>query len=116
MRSCSRLGAAECVPIGLDDAVSVSEQCDVVVNATSLGLPGSVKDLPIDVDNLHSGQVLVDLVYSTGPTALVRAARGKGLEAVDGREMLVQQAALSYGLWTGLDAPVDVMRGSLGGS
>jgi shikimate dehydrogenase len=46
---------------------------------------------------------------------LVIAARAKGLMAIDGKEMLVRQAALSYRLWTGIDAPLDVMRGSLSG-
>ena len=107
-------GEAPCVPLGLDEVDTVVKACEIVVNTTSLGLPHSVKDLPIDVDTLHSGQVLLDLVYGTKPTALVKAARAKGLVAVDGREMLVQQAALSFQLWTGIEAPLEVMRGSIG--
>jgi shikimate dehydrogenase len=92
----------------------VAASCHLVVNATSLGLPLSVKELPIDVDTLHDGQVLLDLVYGPRPTALVEAARARGVLAVDGKEMLVQQAALSFHLWTGLEAPLEVMRGSIG--
>jgi shikimate dehydrogenase len=101
--------------LSMGDLDGVIAGCEVVVNATSLGLPHSVKDLPLDVDTLHSGQVLIDLVYGTEPTPLVKAARGKGLKAIDGKEMLVQQAALSYSLWTGMDAPLEVMRGSISG-
>lgn len=101
--------------LSLADVPSVTGSCDVVVNATSLGLPDAVKDLPLDVDTLHSGQVLVDLVYGTEPTPLVEAARRKGLLAIDGKEMLVQQAALSFRLWTGINAPLEVMRGSISG-
>ncbi len=111
----SEWGATAVRALSLDDLDCVIDSCKVVVNATSLGLPHSVKDLPLDVDTLHSGQVLIDLVYGTVPTPLVKAARGRGLKAIDGKEMLVRQAALSYSLWTGMDAPLDVMRGSISG-
>jgi shikimate dehydrogenase len=107
-------GDTPCVALRLDDASSVAAECDVIVNATSLGLPHSVKELPLAVDILHSGQALFDLVYGVGPTPLVQAAIAKGLRAVDGKAMLLQQAALSYELWTGTDAPLEVMRGSIG--
>jgi shikimate dehydrogenase len=90
--------------------------CHIIVNATSAGMADTVKDFPVSVDSFHSGQVLIDLVYGTEQTALVRAARDKGLRALDGKEMLVQQAALSYRLWTGLEAPLDIMRGAVRGS
>ncbi len=106
-------GDTRFVPLALEEAATVAANCQVVVNATSLGLSESVKNLPIDVDILHSGQVLLDLVYRNGLTALVRAAKAKGLAAIDGKEMLVQQAALSFELWTGLSAPLSVMRGSI---
>ena len=99
--------------LSLNEVGGVAGKCAVVVNATALGLPHSVKDLPMDVDTLNRGQVLVDLVYGAEPTPLVEAARRRGLMAIDGKEMLVQQAALSYRLWTGIDAPLEVMRGSL---
>jgi shikimate dehydrogenase len=106
-------GSTKFIPIGLEEAASVGANCELLVNATSLGLPDSVKQLPLDVDTLHSGQVLVDLVYASRQTELVRAARSRGLAAIDGKEMLIQQAALSYTLWTGLSAPIGVMRGSI---
>ncbi len=109
-------GSAPCVPLHGYEAADVSARCHLIVNATSLGLPHSVKEFPLDVDILHSGQVLFDLVYGAGPTELVQAARAKGLIAMDGKEMLVQQAALSFRLWTGIEAPLEVMRGSIGTS
>ena len=57
----------------------------------------------------HVGAV-VDLVYRPGGTALVRAARERGLPCADGLEVLVQQGARSFAIWTGIDPPVDVMR------
>ena len=45
----------------------------------------------------------------------MREAKARGATAIDGKEMLVMQAAGSYELWTGRRAPVDVMRKSIGG-
>lgn len=82
--------------------------CDVVVNATSIGL-GS-QELPLDPSLLRSGQVVADLVYHPLETALLRAAAGVGCRIVDGLGMLVFQAARQFSIWTGAEAPVAVMR------
>jgi len=65
---------------------------------------------------LTAGQAVVDLAYRPDgePTALVVAARAAGCaEVVDGLEVLVRQGAASFELWTGVEAPLEVMRGSL---
>ncbi len=81
---------------------------DLVVNATSVGM-GST-ELPCDPDLLRPGQVVVDLVYEPVDTAWLQAARARGARAIDGVGMLVHQAAHAFTLWTGLEAPVAVMR------
>ncbi len=96
------------------EAASAAAPCDLLVNATSVGLTANVKESPIPVDILHSDQIVIDLVYAPGLTMLVREAKARGATAIDGREMLVRQAAGSYELWTGLPAPIDVMRNSIG--
>jgi shikimate dehydrogenase len=101
-------GVLQAMPF--EEGAEVAPEVDLVVNSTSVGLAGPVKDFGFDVDTLHSGQVLVDLVYGHGGTALVKAARARGVVAIDGKEMLVMQAAGSYELWTGHEPPVDVMR------
>jgi shikimate dehydrogenase len=62
-----------------------------------------------------AGQTVVDLAYRADgrPTALVEAAREAGCEVVDGLEALVRQGAASFELWTGVSAPVDVMRAAV---
>jgi shikimate dehydrogenase len=62
------------------------------------------------------GQTVIDLAYRAegGETAHVAAARAAGCEVVDGLEVLVLQGAASFERWTGLPAPVDVMRAAIG--
>ncbi len=105
-------GATECRTVDEDALTRVAQSAEVIVNTTPLGLEGSVKELPIGVDTIHSGQVVVDLVYGRGHTPLVEAALARGAVAIDGKEMLVMQAALAYRLWTGLEPPIDAMRDS----
>jgi shikimate dehydrogenase len=80
--------------------------CDLVVNATP------VKDEVLV--ELEPTMTVVDLAYGDTETALVTAARSAGCVVIDGREALVRQGAASFRLWTGVEAPVDVMRASLG--
>ncbi|MBV8395345.1 MAG: shikimate dehydrogenase [Actinobacteria bacterium] len=84
-----------------------AEGCDLVVNATP------VRDELLVVP--HAGQVVVELAYSgdSGDTALAAAARAAGATVIDGREALVRQGAKSFELWTGVEAPVDVMRAAV---
>jgi shikimate dehydrogenase len=82
--------------------------CDLIVNATPVRDALLVQPQP--------GQVVVDLAYSIddgGDTALIAAARAAGCEVIDGREALVRQGARSFELWTGLPAPLDVMRAAV---
>jgi shikimate dehydrogenase len=85
---------------------------NLVVNATPIGMGSHSEalDLPFPLDALHSGQVLADLVYHPIETPLLRGARGRGADVVDGLGMLVHQAALQVEDWTGRDAPVSIMR------
>jgi len=72
----------------------------VVVHATSLGHHDG-DPLPFDVDRLDGDAAVVDMVYGRGPTPLVRAARRRGLVAVDGRSVLLHQALSQFRLMTG---------------
>jgi len=86
---------------------------DLLVNCTAAGLQdpmGAFKELPLNADEIGDYAVLADLVYSDHETALVSAARSRGLDVVDGLEILVRQGALSFERWTGSAAPIDAMR------
>lgn len=89
----------------LDDAVAGAE---VVVNATPLGMAGEPP--PFDTDRLEARHSVVDLVYDPAETPLLGAAAARGCQTVGGLGMLVHQGALAFTLWTGAEAPIDVMR------
>jgi len=108
-------GNTRCLALPEHEVFGAAREAELIVNATSVGLTPSVKESAIPVDILRSRQIVLDLVYGREPTALVREAKARGAIAIDGREMLVMQAAGSYELWTGRRAPVDVMRTSLHG-
>jgi shikimate dehydrogenase len=79
------------------------EGTDLVVHATP------VRDEVLF--ELHEGQTLVDLPYPKSATAL--AARAAGATVIDGLEVLVRQGAASFEQWTGISAPLDVMRNAV---
>ena len=82
---------------------------DLLVHATPLGM-GEDGTLPVDPRRLRRGQVVADLVYHPLRTPLLAAAAAQGCRTVDGLGMLVHQGARQLELWTGLEAPRDVMR------
>ncbi len=81
--------------------------CDMVINATSVGLKDS-DPLPIDTDYLTQGQIVYDLIYRETP--LLREAKQKGCRVIDGTGMLLHQGAEAFRIWTGVEPPVEVMR------
>jgi shikimate dehydrogenase len=86
---------------------------DVLVNCTSVGLLAAedeLAQLALDEARLGDYGLVVDLVYRDGDSELVRAARSDGARTVDGLDVLVAQGALSLELWTGREAPLEVMH------
>jgi shikimate dehydrogenase len=81
-------------------------EADAVINTTSVGLDGVSS--PLACDLIKPGSLVVDLIYHQTP--FLQAAAECGARTQDGLEMLVQQGALAFEAWTGLVAPVEVMR------
>lgn len=97
---------------GMDysDDARVVTGADVLVDATPRGMhPGD--DPIVDTRLLHEGQVVLDVVYAHGTTALLEQAQERGAFVMDGLEMLVEQAALSVEIWADAMAlPIEVDR------
>ncbi len=83
-------------------------QCNLLVNATPAGMKGE-PDLPVDVRQLHKGQIVYDIVYQPRETPLIQAAR-KHCEVITGDEMLAAQGASSFKIWTDVDGMYPVMH------
>ena len=81
----------------------------VIVNTTSRGMSPDVEGTPVPGELLRPGLTVLDIVYSPLKTRLLREAEAAGAKVVGGLDMLVYQAGLSFELWTGLKAPLEVM-------
>ena len=87
---------------------------DLVVNATSLGY--NDPDAGLDLDLPRAGHPLVaDVVFSPPRTKLLRQAEAAGCRTLDGLGMLVNQGAIAFRLWTGVEPDRKVMRAVLAG-
>jgi shikimate dehydrogenase len=87
------------------------EGATLIVNATPVGLRDDT--VPVNVHALPRGSAVLDLAYRTGQTALVRDAKARGLRAMDGMTMLIEQGALAFERWFGRAPDRDVMWKSI---
>lgn len=87
--------------IGLGDALPAA---DLLVNATSLGMVGQPA-LALDLAPLAAGATVYDIVYAPLETDLLKAARARDLNTLDGLEMLIGQAALAFDIFFDAQAP-----------
>lgn len=112
--------SVEVIPLDAPDAharlAGALAASSVVVNATSVGM-GDLLASPLpeaSLAHLPPDALVFDMVYAPPETALLRAARALGLRTATGLEMLLEQGAAAFQLWTGQDAPVAAMRAALG--
>jgi len=85
-------------------------ECDLLVNCTSVGSAETgEKDSPVPEGHLRSNMLVYDLIYRPSETPLMRSARARGCRVLGGLPMLVYQGAASFEIWTGREAPIDIM-------
>ncbi len=85
---------------------------DILINATTVGM-GVEDAMPVEEDVIRGADLVMDIVYSPLETRLLRVARGLGKVTVNGLKMLLYQAVAQFELWTGVDAPIEVMENAL---
>lgn len=95
-----------------ENAERAVRAADLVVNATPVGMDGR-KTFPVSPAAFHSGQVACDLIYNPPLTPFMRLARRGGAKVFGGLEMLLQQAAVSFELWTSKKMPLEKVRKEL---
>ncbi len=83
---------------------------DIVINCTPVGMQGHNQNAsPIQGDALQNVRLVYDLIYNPQETQLLKEAKAAGCQTLGGMAMLLGQAAEQFRLWTGEEAPLDVM-------
>ena len=104
------VNAGELTPENLKRVI---DGINILVNATSLGMSPDDEGTPVPADLLSASLTVFDVVYNPLQTRLLREAKAAGARTISGLEMLVWQGAIAFEKWTGIKAPVDVMRQSV---
>jgi len=95
----------------LQDTVLL-QRASLIINSTSGGLRGE-QFFPLAYTASPRACLFYDLLYRPEPTSFLRGAQKVKRTILDGREMLLHQGALAFSLWTGVPAPLTVMKRSL---
>ena len=97
-----------------DKPYAIPEGTDFLINATSIGLyPDVDAQLNLQYDTLKVGTFVSDVVFNPPATHLIREAKARGCETLDGLEMLVGQGVIGVDYWTGTSPEPQVMREAL---
>lgn len=96
--------------------IRIPEETDILVQCTNIGLYPDITGKPdMDYSSLNPRMVAADVVFNRPETRFLQEAAKRGLKTITGLGMLVNQGALNFRLWTGQDAPVDIMTKALAG-
>jgi shikimate dehydrogenase len=98
------LGAEAIPPDGLDRCPAT-----ILVNATPVGMAPDIEGIPIDPDLLGRFETIMDIVYQPLQTRLLKEAQARGCATIDGLQMLIHQATAQFLLFTGRQAPGNIM-------
>ncbi len=91
------------------DPYEVPAETDAIINATPIGLGNDDAYLPVDLATLKPNMVVGDLTFNPADTRLLREARECGCRTIDGVSILVNQSAVCFRQWTGLQPDVELM-------
>ena len=106
--------AAACEYVEWNSSYQVADGTDIFINATCIGLYPDVNSKPdVDYDTVKPGMAVSDVVFNDPNTLFLQEAAKRGAHTINGLGMLVNQGALNFTLWTGVEAPVDVMVDTL---
>jgi shikimate dehydrogenase len=103
--------SCEFVEVNSQELQEAIAKADLLVNSTPVGMHPGINASPLAENiTLPSGLLVYDLVYNPSETKLMKTAKNAGCKTCSGLGMLVRQGALSFTLWTGAEAPVELMR------
>jgi shikimate dehydrogenase len=113
----ARIGSGlglECSVIDLYNIQEVASKSHLIVNGTPLG--SNNEESMIDHEHMRKDSIVYDIVYKPVNTNLLENAKYAGAQIVHGYEMLLEQGAKAFEIWTGVSAPTDAMKRALFGS
>src|SRR5690606_22095579 len=94
--------------------VDVFNKSKLIVNATPVGMYPEVDDTITGIpESFNKNQIVFDVVYNPAKTKFLELAKSRGAETINGLNMLVNQAAKSFNLWTGKEMPLEEIYKSL---
>ena len=99
--------------VPLSGSYVVPAETALFINATSIGLGDATARVPVDVDSLRPELIVADVIFNPPATWLIRTAGERGCRTIDGLGMLVNQAVISFKIWTGKSPDAGVMRDAL---
>lgn len=109
----AELSGLSCSASMVEEAKAIAKHFDLIVNATPVGLQSNESIL--GMEDIESNSTVYDLVYRPVMTKLLENARNKGARVIYGYEMLLEQGAQAFEIWTGLKAPIPAMKKALFG-
>jgi shikimate dehydrogenase len=89
------------------------KDANVLINATLVGMRPKENESLVKKEFLNSSLYVFDIVYDPLETKLLKDAKSVGANVINGLEMLIHQGAASFKIWTGKDAPIEVMRNAI---
>lgn len=96
--------------------MEIGKRCEIILNASPIGMEPKVDDIPVSPEIFREGQVLFDVIYTPVLTKFLKEGKKRGLKCVSGVEMFVYQAIEQYRLFTGHEADERVIRKVLKGA
>ena len=101
---------ATALKLNRENLATALSQADILVNATSVGMSPNVNQTPVSANLLKAGLIVFDIVYNPIKTRFQTEAELAGATVIGGLDMLIWQGALAFEKWTGLKAPLELMR------
>lgn len=92
------------------DAMTAIADSTLLINTTSIGMFPLVEEMPVPAQWLHERLTVSDLIYNPLETKLLAMSRQLGAKTHSGVGMFINQGALAFELWTGVQAPTELMR------
>lgn len=96
-----------------DHKYVIPDNTDILVNATPIGFVNKEEKPNVEYESIKLEMVVCDVIPNTMSTRFLEEAKKIGCKTFHGMQMLVNQGAIAFELWTGLDAPVEVMLDAL---